>query len=326
MLDPAAHEEYLKGRFFWNKRTENGYTDAIEHFDRAIKIDPNYPEPWAGMADAYALLGSLGGAAIPRREAMNKARSVARKALELDSSSAEAHTSLAFVLMHYDWEFTAAEKEFLRAIELNPSYATAHQWHAINLAATGQIDGALAELQRAQELDPLSLIISVDIGEFLGLARRYDEASAHLQNTLKMDPHFLLAHLNLADVYNYEGKYGEAEKHALEALEIAPNSLWVKGVLATCYALQGRKQKARAVMESMRRSTRGGEIGHHFASVSFALDDKDAAFHWLQVAYDHREGSLILLRIIPYYDSVRSDPRFVKLVQRIEAKPEGSSE
>jgi TolB-like protein/DNA-binding winged helix-turn-helix (wHTH) protein/Tfp pilus assembly protein PilF len=323
VLNPAAHEEYLKGRFFWNKRTESGYTDAIAHFDRATKMDPNYPEPWAGMADAYALLGSLGGGAIPRREAMNKARTVARKALELDASSAEAHTSLAFVLMHYDWDFAAAEQEFLRAIELNPSYATAHQWHAINLAATGKIDAGLAELQRAQELDPLSLIISVDIGEFLGLARRYDEAVAQLQNTLKMDPHFLLAHVNLADVYNYEGKYTEAEKHALEALDVDPNSMWAKGVLATCYALEGQKQKARTMMESMQRSTRVGEIGHHFASVSVALGDKDAAFHWLQVAYDHREGSLILLRVIPYYDPVRSDPRFIKLLRRIEAKPAG---
>jgi tetratricopeptide (TPR) repeat protein len=216
-----------------------------------------------------------------------------------------------------------AEQEFLRAIELNPSYATAHQWHAINLAATGKIDAGLAELQRAQELDPLSLIISVDIGEFLGLARRYDEAVAQLQNTLKMDPHFLLAHVNLADVYNYEGKYTEAEKHALEALDVDPNSMWVKGVLATCYALEGQKQKARTMMESMQRSARVGEIGHHFASVSVALGDKDAAFHWLQVAYDHREGSLILLRVIPYYDPVRSDPRFTKLLQRIEAKPAG---
>ena len=321
VLNPAAHEEYLKGRFFWNKRTENGYTDAIEHFDRAIKMDPNYPEPWAGMADAYALLGSLGGASVSRREAMNKARTVARKALELDPSSAEAHTSLAFVLMHYDWDFAAAEQEFLRAIELNPSYATAHQWHAINLGATGQIDAALAELQRAQELDPLSLIISVDIGEMLGLARRYEEAAAQLENTLKMDPHFLLAHVNLADVYNYQGKYAEAEKHALEALDIAPKSMWVKGVLATCYALEGRKQNARAMMESMRRSARVGEVGHHFATVSVALGDKDAAFHWLQIAYDHREGSLILLRVIPYYDSVRTDPRFIRLLQRIEAKP-----
>jgi tetratricopeptide (TPR) repeat protein len=178
-------------------------------------------------------------------------------------------------------------------------------------------------LQRAQELDLLSLIISVDIGEFLGLARRYAEVVAQLQNTLKMDPHFLLAHVNLADVYNYEGKYTEAEKHALEGLDVDPKSMWVTGVLATCYALEGQKQKSSNHDGKYATLARVGEIGHHFASVSVALGDKDAAFHWLQVAYDHREGSLILLRVIPYYDPVRSDPRFIKLLQRIEAKPAG---
>jgi TolB-like protein/DNA-binding winged helix-turn-helix (wHTH) protein/Tfp pilus assembly protein PilF len=323
VLNPDAHQEYLKGRFFWNKRTEAGYTDAIEHFERAVQIDPNYPEPWAGMADAYALLGSLGGASIPRREAMSKARSTARKALELDPSSAEAHTSLAFVLMHYDWDFAAAEQEFLHALELNPSYATAHQWHGINLAATGQIDAALAELRRAQELDPLSLIISADIGEFLGYARRYEEAVTQLQNTLKMDPNFLLGHINLADVYNFQGNGAEAEKHALAALDIAPNSLWVKGVLASSYALQGRKQKARSMIDDMQRSAPVGEVGRHIANVAAVLGDNDAAFHWLQVAYNQREGSLILLKIVPYYDPLRSDRRFISLLQRIGLKSPG---
>jgi TolB-like protein/DNA-binding winged helix-turn-helix (wHTH) protein/Tfp pilus assembly protein PilF len=325
VLDPTAHEEYLKGRFFWNKRTESGYMDAIDHFQRAIQIDPNYPEPYAGMADAYALLGSLGGASIPRREAMNNARSSARKALALDPTLAEAHTSLAFVLMHYNWDFAAAEKEFLRAIDLNPSYATAHQWHAINLTATGQVDAALTEIRHAQELDPLSLVISADIGEFLCFARRYDDAVTQLQNTLKMDPNFLLAHLALVAAYHYERKYPQAEAHARKAVELAPTSVWAQGSLAKSYALGGQKQKARAAMASIEHSAHGREDAHNLAIIALSLGDKDLAFHWLQVANQERSGSLILLKVVPDYDPIRSDPRFVSMLRSVGLEPAASS-
>ncbi|HXM96146.1 MAG TPA: winged helix-turn-helix domain-containing protein [Candidatus Dormibacteraeota bacterium] len=316
-LDPAAHEEYVKGRFFWNKRTENGYLDAIDHFLRAIQIDPEYPEPYAGLADSYALLGSLGGASIPRRDAMNNARSIARKALELDPAMAEAHTSLAFVLMHYDWDFAAAEQEYLRAIDLNPNYATAHQWYAINLAATGRMDAALAELRHAQELDPLSLIISADIGELLGWARRYEDAAAQLQSTLQMDPNFLLAHSGLVTIYQYQQKYAEAADHARKAMELAAGSLWAQGLLGSTYALNGQRDKARKVMASMERSPHGSEAANHLAMIATDLGDKDAAFHWLQVARDERSGSLILLKIVPYWDPLRSDPRFLSLLHDV---------
>jgi TolB-like protein/DNA-binding winged helix-turn-helix (wHTH) protein/Tfp pilus assembly protein PilF len=325
-LNPAAHEEYVKGRFFWNKRTENGYLDAIDHFLRAIQIDPQYPEPYAGLADAYALLGSLGGASIPRRDAMNNARSIARKALELDPSMAEAHTSLAFVLMHYDWDFAAAEKEYLRAIDLNPNYPTTHQWYAIDLAVTGRMDAALAELRHAQELDPLSLVIGADIGEFLWCARRYDDAAAQLQSTLKMDPNFLLAHLNLGAVYLSQGKYAEAEIQARRALEIAPNSLWGQGLLADTYALNGQRQKARIMMANMERSASAHEAGHHISVVAAMLGDKDLAFHWLQIAHDERSGSLILMKIVPYWDPLRSDPRFASLLHDFGLDSKGNSD
>jgi TolB-like protein/DNA-binding winged helix-turn-helix (wHTH) protein/Flp pilus assembly protein TadD len=325
-LDPRAHEEYLKGRFFWNKRTENGYLDAIDHFLRAIQIDPEYPEPYAGLADTYALLGSLGGASLPRRDAMNNARSIARKALELDPAMAEAHTSLAFVLMHYDWDFPAAEKEYLRAIDLNPNYATAHQWYAINLAATGRMDAALAELRHAQELDPLSLIISADIGELLGWARRYDDAAAQLQSTLKMDPNFLLAHLDLAAVFNYQQKYAEAADHARKALVLAPGSLWAQGLLGVTYALNGQRDKARKVMASIQSSPHSKNAADTLAVIATGLGDKDAAFHWLQVARDERSGSLILMKIVPYWDPLRSDPRFASLVHAVGLDSTGNSD
>jgi TolB-like protein/DNA-binding winged helix-turn-helix (wHTH) protein/Tfp pilus assembly protein PilF len=325
-LDPAAHEEYLKGRFFWNKRTENGYLDAIDHFLRAIQIDPQYPEPYAGLADTYALLGSLGGASIPRRDAMNNARSIARKALELDHGMAEAHTSLAFVLMHYDWDFAAAEKEYLRAIDLNPNYPTAHQWYAINLAATGQLDAALAELRHAQELDPLSLIISADIGEFLCYARRYEDATAQLQSTLQMDPNFLLAHFNLVTVYDSQHRYAEAAAHAHKAVELAPGSLWARGSLGVTYALSGQRDKARNVMASIQHSPHSKDAAHYLAIIATGLGDKDAAFHWLQVARDERSGSLILMKLDPDWDSLRSDPRFVSLLHDVGLDSAGHSD
>ena len=320
-LDPVAHEEYLKGRFFWNKRTENGYFDAIDHFLRAIQMDPAYPEPYAGLADTYALLGSLSGGPIPRRDAMNNARSIARKALELDPTMAEAHTSLAFVLMHYDWDFAAAERQFQRAIDLNPNYATAHQWYAINLAATDRMDAALAELRHAQELDPLSLIISTDIGEFLGMARRYDESAVQLQSTLKMDPNFLLAHLNLGSTYNYQGKYTEAAAHERKGLELVPGSLWARGLLGATYALSGQKDKARNEMAIMQSSPNREEAAYHLAIIATALGERENAFHWLRVARDLRSGSMILLKMVPYFDPLRSDARFVALLHNVGLDP-----
>jgi TolB-like protein/DNA-binding winged helix-turn-helix (wHTH) protein/Flp pilus assembly protein TadD len=325
-LDPRAHEEYLKGRFFWNKRTENGYLDAIDHFLRAIQIDPQYPEPYAGLADAYALLGSLGGASIPRRDAMNNARSIARKALELDPTIAEAHTSLAFVLMHYDWDFAAAEKEYLRAIDLNPNYPTAHQWYAVNLAVTDRMDAALAELRHAQELDPLSLIISADIGELLGCARRYEEAVAQLQSTLKMDPNFLLAHYDLVVIYEYQQKYAEAADHARKAVELAPSSLWAQGLLGSTYALNGQPDKARKVMASIERSPQGKDASNVLALIAIGLGDKDEAFHWLQVARNERSGSLILMKSVPSFDPLRSDPRFASLLHAVGLDSKGNSD
>jgi TolB-like protein/DNA-binding winged helix-turn-helix (wHTH) protein/Flp pilus assembly protein TadD len=325
-LNPAAHEEYLKGRFFWNKRTENGYLDAIDHFLRAIQIDSQYPEPYAGLADSYALLGSLGGASIPRRDAMNNARSIARKALELDPTMAEAHTSLAFVLMHYDWDFAVAEKEYLRAIDLNPNYATAHQWYAVNLAATARMDAALAELRHAQELDPLSLIISADIGELLGCARRYDDAASQLQSTLKMDPNFLLAHLNLVVIYQYQQKYAEAADHARKAVELAPSSLWAQGLLGSTYALNGQRDKARKVMASIQGSPQSKEAANVLALIAIGLGDKDEAFHWLQVARNERSGSLILMKSVPSFDPLRSDPRFASLLHEVGLDSKGNSD
>jgi Tfp pilus assembly protein PilF len=228
--------------------------------------------------------------------------------------------------MHYDWDFAAAEKEYLRAIDLNPNYATAHQWYAVNLAATDRMDAALAELRHAQELDPLSLIISTDIGEFLCYSHRYEDATAQLQATLQMDPNFLLAHFNLVTVYLCQQKYAEAAAHAHKALELAPDSLWAQVLLGVTYAQSGQRDKAQKVMASIQHSPRSKDAATYLAMIATYLGDKDAAFHWLQVARDERSGSLILMKSDPYWDPLRSDPRFASLLHDIGLDSTGNSD
>ena len=199
---PEVHQQYLKGRYFWNKRTEAGYVKAIEYFQLAIHGNPDYAPAYAGVADAYALLGSMTNSTLPRLEAMPRARSFAEKALALDESLAEAHASLAFVLMHFEHDWAGAEKEFQRAIALNPSYVTAHHWYAYCLMAQTRVEEALREIRLAQELDPLSLIINTDVAEMLYYGRRYDEAIRQAQKTLEMDSSFPLAHRVLGLAYS----------------------------------------------------------------------------------------------------------------------------
>jgi tetratricopeptide (TPR) repeat protein len=188
------------------------------------------------------------------------------------------------------------------------------------------MDAALAELRLAQQLDPLSLIISADIGELLGLARRYGDAAAQLQSTLQMDPNFLLAHSNLVDVYNYQQKYAEAAAQAHKALELAPGSLWAECLLGATYALSGQRDKARNAMASIQHSPRAKEAALYLAIIATDLGDKDAAFRWLQVARDERSGSLILMKIVPYWDPLRSDPRFASLLHDVGLDSTGNSD
>src|SRR5687768_5764225 len=206
-VSAEVHQQYLRGRFFWNKRTEAGYVKAIEHFQQAIQSSPEYAPAYAGLADAYALLGSMTNSTLPRQEAMPLARSFAEKALALDESLAEAHASLAFVRMHFEHEWAAAEQAFQRAIALNPSYVTARHWYAYCLMAQTRVPEALREIRLAQELDPLSLIINTDVAELLYYARQYDDAIRQAQKTLEMDSSFALAHRVLALAYEQKGMF-----------------------------------------------------------------------------------------------------------------------
>lgn len=318
-----AYQAYLRGRFFWNKRSEEGYTKALQHFQHAIELDPAYAQAYAGLADAYALLGSMGGnSVLPRSEAMPRAKAAAEKALAIDDTLAEAHTSLAFVRMHYEWDWSAAEREFRRAIEINPNYATAHHWYAYYFTAMGQMDEAIAEIRRAQEIDPLSLIINTDVGEMLYYARRYDEAIKQCRKTLEMDPNFVLAHRVIGWAYWQKGMPKEAIAELNKAANIPGGRVHVLASLGHIYAASGNRDEAQRILSELKEvGTQGHGAPYEMAAFYAGLGERDQAFAWLEKAYEERSGSLILLRLEPLLSPLRSDPRYHTLLRRMNLAP-----
>lgn len=320
-LDPEAHELYLKGRYFWNKRSEDGFVKAIEYFQQAIARDPKYAQAYAGLADAYALLSSMSNLEMSRAEAMPKAKAAALQALQLDDSLAEAHTSLAFVEMHFEWNWPSAEKEFKRALELNPNYATAHQWYAIWLMVQQRTNEALEEERMAQQADPLSTIIKTDTAQLLVYAGRYDEAAQQAQRALEIDPNFLLAHIYLGEAYEGKQDYSGALTEFQKALDINNGNIWVLSRIAGIYAVEGQRSKAEAILHILQKDQQSskdrGDAAVQLASVYTALGQKKQAFASLEEAYQYRSGSLILLNSAPEYQSLRLDPRFSDLARRV---------
>jgi TolB-like protein/DNA-binding winged helix-turn-helix (wHTH) protein/Tfp pilus assembly protein PilF len=317
-LNPEAYELYLKGRYFWNKRTKDGFVKAIGYFQQAIVRDPKYAQAYAGLADAYALLGSLPTVEIPRQEAMPKAKAAALKALELNDSLAEAHTSLAFVEMQYEWDWPGSEKEFKRALELNPNYATAHQWYAVWLMSQGKQDAALEEERRAQEADPLSTIIKTDTAQLLVYAGRYDEAVQQAQRALEIDPGFLLGHDYLAVAYTEKKDYQAAISEFQWVLAISKEDAWATSGIARTYALADQKRESEAVLRGILHAAKNREdLALQLATVYTALGENDRALAWLEKAYQRRDGGLILLNVVPEFQSLHLDPRFDDLLRRL---------
>jgi TolB-like protein/DNA-binding winged helix-turn-helix (wHTH) protein len=320
-LNVDAYEAYLKGRFFWNKRSEQGHLKAIEYFNQAIATDPGYAQAYSGLADAYALLGSNPTTAITRHEAMFRARDAALKALALDDALAEAHTSLAFVYWHYDWNWPAGEKEFQRALQLNPSYPTAHHWYAYYLVSQGRIDQALEEIRRAQETDPLSVIINTDVAQILYFAHRYDQAIAQAKRALEMDPQFSLARLALAGCYLEKHQHEMAVEEAKKAADAPGAGPDIKADSAATYATAGRETQARGLLLMLKADSERQHAGQPFfvplAGVYASLGEKDQAFAWLEKDFQNRNGGLTLIKVTPHFASLRGDPRFVDLVRRI---------
>jgi tetratricopeptide (TPR) repeat protein len=315
-VNPQAYESYLRGRYFWNKRTADGLKVALAYFNQAVDEDPKYAQAYSGLADTYALLGDWQYAVMTPKEALPKAKAAAIKALELDSALGEAHNSLAFVLDGFDWDLDASGKEFRRAIALNPSYATAHHWFAWHLSLLGRYDEALAEMRKAENLDPLSLIINADLAELLVLAHSYDESIRQSNKTIEMDPNFAMAHNQLAQGYLEKHMYSEAVTELQKAVQLSGGSPTCIANLARAYAASGKRNAAIRLLSGLqKRSNPTYSYGSEIATIYASLGDKDQAMTWLEKAYEERFNPGVLLR--PGFDPLRSDPRFKDLVHRI---------
>jgi len=316
VLNPEAYESYLKGRYFWNKRTRDGLKVALAYFKQAIEEDPTYAQAYSGLSDTYALLGDWQYAVMPPKEAFPKAKAAAIKALELDNSLGEAHNSLAFVLDGFDWDFDSAGKEFQRAIELSPGYATAHHWYAWHLSLLGRFDEAIAEMKKAQNLDPLSLIIDADLAELLVLAHHYDESIAQSRKTIEMDPNFALAHNQLAQAYLQEQMYDEAVTELKKAVQLSGDSPTCIANLARAYVASGKRNEAEKLLGDLKkRSNSAYSNAPEIAIVYVSLGETDQAMNWLEKGYEERFNPGVLLR--PGFDPLRSDARFQNLLRRI---------
>ncbi len=313
-----AYQLYLKGRYFWNKRTTENLQKAIDYFEQAIRKDPAYALAYSGLADVHAVLPYY--AATPPKDDAQKALAAARKAVELDASLAEAHTSLAnaFVL---NLQFSASVPEFQRAIELNPNYATAHHWYGEELQNEGRFDEALAELKRAHELDPLSLVINCVVGSTLAVAGRDDEAIEQLRKTIEMDPTFDLTHWFLGQVYEDKGQLAEAIAQYEKATQLSPDPA-VQASLARAYALSGRKEKARKILESLTTASRQRYIpAYSLAVIQLSLGEKEETLRLLEKSYEDRApfdtGAFGSLTIDRRLDPLRGEPRFEALVRKV---------
>src|SRR6266540_1826736 len=316
-VNPEAYELYLKGRFFWNKRTGADLLKSIDYFKQAVEKDQKYALAYAGLADAYVLLPPY-GAASPS-ESFPQAEAAARKALELDDTLAEAHTSLGQFLLFYDLDFAGSAREFERAIALDPNYATAHHWYGGGPPlALGQFDRAITEGKRAVELDPLSLICSSDLSWTYFFARRYNEAEAQARKTLEMDSHFYLAHYYLGEVLQFKGQLTEAIAEYKKAAELNDDP-FVLALLAQAYAQLGQRDEALKMLGQLQElATRRYVTSSSFALVHIALGEKDKAIDWLERAYRDRAGpDIALIKVDPFLDPLRGHPRFEALVQKI---------
>ena len=315
-VDAEAYEDYLKGRYFWNKRSGEGLRRAIEYFNRAIAKDPTYAPAYSGLADSYALAGDWQYAVMTTKEALPKAKAAAMKALELDNTLSEAHTSLAFCLEGFDWDSETAESEFLRAIELSPGYATAHHWYAWHLALIGRKNDSLSEMRKAENLDPLSLIINADLAELLLIEGSPSEAIDQSRKTIEMDSSFALAHNQLGQAYLKERMFPEAISESQKAVQLSGGSPTCMANLARAFAESGKRTEATALLNELKaRSSSGYPYAAELASVYTALGDKNDAMASLEKGYEERFNPGVLLR--PAFDPLRSDPAFQDFERRI---------
>jgi TolB-like protein len=321
-IHPAAHEAYLRGRFFWNQRLESSLKAAVECFEQARRHDRDYAPAFAGLSDCYAVLGWFG--AFRPREAGQKARAAAERAVEIDNQLAEAHCSLALVRFWYDWDWRGAERGFLRAIELNPNYATAHQWYASYLAAMGRLTECSKEQKRAQELDPLSLIIALNAGDRFYFAREFDSAVACYRSIIQREPTFSPAYFQLGRALVQKSAYEEAISSFEEAWKLSGNK-HAAPALAHAHGLAGGRAKARAFLSDLIPSGNDQPpASSGLALIHLGLGENERALDWLEQGFRQRCLWLIFLQMDPVYDALRVHPRFVQLLRRLRFSENGS--
>ncbi len=324
-VNPDAYQAYLLGRYYWNKRTADGLAQAGQYFQQAIQKDPNYALAYSGLSDYFAFLTLIGGPEIlPPKQAMTQAKAAAIKAVQLDDSSSEAHASMGHILHNYDWDFEGAEREFKRAIELNPNYATAHHWYSHYLMQVGRTDESLAQGRLATELDPLSPFINQGLARQYYLSRQYDKAIALSQVVLQMDTTYLPARTQLALAYEQKGMLAEAvstlEQTRKSAGEKADLPM-LHALLAHAYALAGRKADAQSELNVLTAIGKKRYVPPSYVAIVYlALGDKDKAFEYLNKSYQDRSEQLLYLGVEPVVDSLRSDPRFDKLLKQVGLK------
>ncbi|WP_243304961.1 tetratricopeptide repeat protein [Geothrix oryzisoli] len=323
-VKPEAYAAYLKGRFFWNRRTPQDLYRALEQFQVAVRLDPTFAPTHVGIADCYALLGSAEMGAMAPKEAMPLAKQAVMAALTLDPSLAEAHASLGHIRLIYDWDWEGAEASFRRAIELNPGYATAHQWYALYLNARGRSEDALEELGKAEQLDPLSPAVKSALAEAHYFARRYGEAAAASQKALELDPHFILGYLNLGRALEMQGRYDEAITALHQGWELSGRAPGMTLFLGHAYAAKGDRRRAEEMLDLLRHPPDFGGRPLYvpalfLAGIQGGLGDREGELQSLRRALDERCEYLIYLEREPMADPIRKDPRFKALLKAVRS-------
>jgi DNA-binding winged helix-turn-helix (wHTH) protein/TolB-like protein/Flp pilus assembly protein TadD len=313
---PDAYEAYVKGRYFWNKRTDKGMKKGLEYFRQAITLDPTFAEAYVGVADSYATLGLY--AVLPPKEAFPSAKEAAKRALAMDDGLAEAHATLGFINFYYDWNGVDAGNEFRRALADNPNYAMAHSWYGESLAAMGRFPEAVAEAQRALEDDPLSLIIGSNAGWTLSLAGKGDQAIEILKKAIEIDPTFPRTHYRLGRAYEQKKSYELAISELEQAVNLSGGDSCYQGSLGHAYAISGKTDQARKVLQELEgRGAQQYVPAYAIALVYAGLGENDHAITWLQKAYEDRSTSMVFLKLDPEVGNLHSDPRFEQLSRRI---------